>query len=379
MAQLLTNACTLTRQGFEYGKTVVIEQGKISAIHDTVDIETSSPGTRDLQGAYLLPGFVDIQVNGGGGVLFNNAPTVDTIRSIGAAHRQFGTTGFLPTLISDDLAKVKLALAATREAIQDKVPGVLGIHLEGPFLNQEKKGIHDPAKFQVLDQEALTLISSLGVGKTLVTLAPETTTPAMIAQLAGAGVIVSAGHTEASFDVIQHSIQAGMTGFTHLFNAMASVSARNPGTVGAALDSEHCRCGVIVDGHHVHPAMLRLALAALGPNRMLLVTDAMPSVGSDQASFQLFGQTIKVLEGACLSENGTLAGSNLNMAAAVRNAVAMLALDTAEAVRMASQYPAEFLGLDAELGHIKVGQRANLVLADHNLQVRDTWIDGESS
>lgn len=140
MAQLLTNACTLTRQGFEYGKTVVIEQGKISAIHDTVDFETSSPGTRDLQGAYLLPGFVDIQVNGGGGVLFNNAPTVDTIRSIGAAHRQFGTTGFLPTLISDDLAKVKLALAATREAIQDKVPGVLGIHLEGPFLNQEKKG-----------------------------------------------------------------------------------------------------------------------------------------------------------------------------------------------------------------------------------------------
>lgn len=374
----LNNACVLTDEGFEECQTVVLSDALIHAVMDDDKFDQKDIEVRDIGGRLLLPGFVDLQVNGGGGVLFNDSPSVDTIRAIGAAHRRYGTTGFLPTLISDDLASVAAAIAATDEAIAAGVPGVLGIHLEGPFLSKEKKGVHDASKLRVLDTAAIELLSSLKNGKTLVTLAPEMTSPEMIRALVDAGVIVAAGHTNASYEEVQAALNAGLSGFTHLFNAMSQLSSRAPGVVGAALDDEQSWCGLIVDGHHVHAAALRIAIASKMRGRCLLITDAMPCVGGDDKAFELNGQTIELIDGKCVTADGTLAGSNLDMASAVRNAEDMLGVDRAEAVRMASQYPAAAIGLNDQFGRIEPGYRANFLIADHDLNIVDIWIDGQN-
>jgi N-acetylglucosamine-6-phosphate deacetylase len=378
MTDVLSNARVLTDQGFRDRQSVVLHEGLIQAVMHDDEVDAGDATVRDLNGQLLLPGFIDIQVNGGGGVLFNDAPGVEAIRAIGEAHRKFGTTGFLPTLISGDLEAVAAAIAATDEAIAAGVPGVLGIHLEGPFLNKAKKGVHDPAKFRVLDSDAIILLSSLKRGKTLVTLAPETTSPELIAELVNAGVIVAAGHTNGSYDEVRAALDAGLNGFTHLFNAMSPLTSREPGVVGAALDDDSSWCGLIADGHHVHPASLRIAIASKPRGRSLLVTDAMSSVGAVNKSFEFNGQLIDVSNGVCVTADGTLAGSDLDMATAVRNATTMLRVELAEAARMASEYPAAALGLEGELGRIKAGYRANLVLADLELDVSNTWIDGRS-
>lgn len=377
--EVLTGACVLTDDGFRERQTVRIRDGLIDAVMNDSDFDDQDVDVRDVEGQLLLPGFIDVQVNGGGGVLFNDAPGVDAIRSIGAAHRRFGTTGFLPTLISDDLDKVAAAIAATDEAIREGVPGLLGIHIEGPFLNTKKKGIHDASKFRVLDENAVALLSSLQNGKTMVTLAPETTSPELIRQLVDADVIVAAGHSNASYEEIRVALDAGLSGFTHLFNAMSPLASRAPGVVGAALEDEQSWCGMIVDGHHVHPATMRIALASKVRGRCVLVTDAMPSVGSASKKFELNGQVINVADGVCVTADGTLAGSDLNMAAAVKNAATMLRIELAEAVRMASEYPAQIIGLGGQLGRIQSGYRANFVLADRELNVIDTWIDGKTT
>lgn len=361
------------------GRCVLIENGRIAAIVARSDRRMRRARRHDLEGALLLPGFIDSQVNGGGGVLFNDAPSLETIRTIGAAHRRFGTTGFLPTLISDDLDVVARAIAAVRSAIESGVPGVLGIHIEGPFLNVERKGVHDPAKLRELDASALGLLTSLRGGKTLITLAPEMTTPKIIEALTAAGVVVSAGHTNATYAQIAEALRHGLTGFTHLFNAMSQLTGREPGVVGAALEDPHSWCGIIVDGLHTSPVVLRIALKCKPHDRFMLVTDAMPSLGTKVSSFELQGKRIRVQGGVCLDEDGRLAGTNIDMASCVRNTMAMLGVPLPQAVRMASHSPAEFLGLGREVGRIARGLRANLVAADDELNVLETWIDGRSS
>jgi N-acetylglucosamine-6-phosphate deacetylase len=325
----------------------------------------------------LLPGFIDVQVNGGGGVLFNDQPTVEGIQRIAAAHRRFGTTALLPTLISDDLDIVERAVAAVAEAIARKVPGIVGIHLEGPFLNPDKRGIHDASKFVRLDDRALDLMASLPNGVTLVTLAPELTEAGTIAELTRRGVIVSAGHTMADHQAMTRAIGEGLSGVTHLFNAMTQMEGRAPGVVGAALDSQ-LFCGLIVDGQHVHPASLRVAIAAGGHDRMMLVTDAMPTVGAAEKTFVLGGRTITAEGGACKAEDGTLAGSDLDMGLGLRNAVEMLEVDVATASAMASKVPATFLRLHESFGRIAKGARADLVHLDDKLQPRRTWTAGHT-
>lgn len=375
MLAVLVNGRILTDAGVIDGKGLVIENGRITALVDVADAPADA-AIHDLQGGWLVPGFIDTQVNGGGGVLFNDAPTVETIAAIGAAHRRFGTTGFLPTLISDDLAVVDQAMRATEAAIAAGVPGVLGIHIEGPFLNAKRKGIHDAGKFRVMDDAALELLGSLKSGKTLVTLAPETTTPDMIRRLTDSGVIVAAGHTNAAYGTMRKALAAGLTGFTHLFNAMSPLTSREPGAVGAALESQTAWCGLIVDGRHVDPAVLRIALRTRPRDRFMLVTDAMPTVGMVDKSFDLQGRQIHVVDGVCVDAQGTLAGSDLDMAGALRNAMSMLDLSLADAVTMAATAPAAFLGLSAQRGRIAVGQAADLVLLNDALQVQATWIDG---
>jgi len=367
----------LTREGWRDDHALIVRD---SMIADIVPVGALPPGmpTDAATDGVLLPGFVDTQVNGGGGVLFNDTPTAEGIATIAAAHRRFGTTALLPTLISDDLPKVAAAIAAVDEAIALGVPGVVGIHIEGPFLNAGKHGIHDASKFRLLDDAAVDLLSSLRTGRTLVTLAPELAPPGMIRRLVDRGVVVAAGHTLASYDDMARARDEGLTGVTHLFNAMTAMESRAPGVVGAALDGQFCS-GLIVDGHHVHPAALRAAYRAKGPGELMLVTDAMSTVGTGITEFSLGGVTIFAADGALRSRDGTLAGSTLDMAAALRGAAGMMRVDLSEASQMASATPAAFMGLAPDRGTIAVGSRADLVLLDDALHPRRCWIGGTAA
>lgn len=377
MTTALVNGHIVTGRATATGVAPLIEGERVAAFVPTHAVPQGAE-IYDLNGGTLLAGFVDVQVNGGGGVLFNDAPTVQTLRTIGNAHSRFGTTGFLPTIVSADLAVIAQAISAVDDAIAAGVPGVLGIHIEGPFLNAERKGIHDPANFGVLNAESFALVTSLKRGKTMLTLAPETTSPQMIASLVEAGVLVSAGHTNASYEVLAPALAAGLRGFTHLFNAMSQLGGRTPGTVGSALDDDASWCGIIADGHHVHPASLRIALRCKGRDRLMLVTDAMPSVGSSRKSFELMGKTIIVKDGVCVGPDGTLAGSDLDMASAFRNAKSVFKLDLPDLSRLASGNAAEFLGLEHDIGFIQPGARADFVLMNSELQIRQCWIGGNA-
>lgn len=377
MAVALTGARVFDGTRLLEGQAVIIDGGKIAAVILVADIP-ANVGRRSVEGL-LAPGFIDCQVNGGGGVLFNTDTTTKGIAAIGAAHRRFGTTGFLPTLITDARPKLQEALRATEAAIAAKVPGVLGVHLEGPFLNPERKGVHEPKFMRTIDDDDLALIKSARAGRIMMTVAPEKMPAGMIERLATAGMILSAGHTTASSETLADARAAGLTGFTHLFNAMPPLAGRDPGPVGAALDDPDAWVGLIVDLFHVSAISLRVAIAAKGWQRMMLVTDAMPTVGTDLREFEIDGAKIIRKNGGLSREDGTIAGSDLDMATAVRNTVNALGLSLEAALHMASRAPAEFLGLGDEFGRIAPGYRASLVLLDDDLAVTETWIDGIAS
>ena len=379
MRTALINARVMTPSGLKACQSVMIDHGWIMGVHDDEARPDVICIEKDMGGMMLLPGFIDLQVNGGGGVLFNDKPSVEGIRTIGEAHREFGTTGFLPTLISDDLDIIADAIAAVDAAISEGVPGVLGIHLEGPFLNKDHRGVHDASKFRSIGNNEIRLLSSLKHGKTLVTLAPEMTTPRTIRSLRDHGVIIAAGHTAASYDETLEALDAGLSGFTHLFNAMKPMQSREPGIIAAALQDARAWCGIIVDGHHVHPAMLKLAMRAKAEDQIFLVTDAMPSVGTTNKSFSLSETDIFVTDGKCVTQSGVLAGSTLDMMSAVLNARNWLDIPFEQAVSMASRIPARFLGLDTQMGAVKVNQKANLVLVNNDFEVINSWINGHPS
>ncbi len=358
------------------GCAVIIEGAAIVGLAARGDLPAAMP-RRDLpEGAWLTPGFIDVQVNGGGDVLFNDRPTPAGIAAIVAAHRRFGTTGLLPTLISDTAEKMRAASAAVAAA-SGISPGVLGIHFEGPFLATERAGVHDRAMFRPPTPEDLDLLCAERGGATLVTLAPECVPPGFIANIARAGVRIALGHSMASYEETRAAIAEGLTGFTHLFNAMRPLTAREPGPIAAALEEPRAFYGLIVDGAHVAPAMLRLALRGAGTP--VLVTDAMPPVGGTGHGFSLAGKPVRVADGRCTTADGTLAGSALDMASAVRNSVRLLDMSLPEALRLASAAPAAFLGLGDRLGHIAPGFRADIVaLEPAAVRVLGTWVAGEA-
>lgn len=376
ITQAIVNGTVFTGDALLHDHCVLLANGRIDAVLPQRNPPANIDDVFDLQGGTLIPGFIDLQVNGGGGVLFNDTPSVDTLRTIAAAHRQFGTTGFLPTVITDDISVMRQAIAAVDQAIVEQVPGILGIHLEGPYLNTSHKGIHDARKFRELDADGLVLLSSLGSGKTVVTLAPELTTPEMIQALVKRGVIVCAGHSAANYDQSRAALAAGLYGFTHLFNAMTPMQSREPGMVGAALDDDASWFGIIADGYHIHPASFRVAVTAKRTGKAVLVTDAMPTVGSALESFVLGDETITLRGGKLMNASGTLAGSNLDMLTAVNNAAQFARIDWFEAVRMATAYPARALQLHHELGAVREGYRASLLALDKQRQVCASWIDG---
>lgn len=374
MAFAITGARIFDGKTMRDEHAVVVEGSHIAAVIPT-DQVGADLARREVSGL-IVPGFIDIQVNGGGGVLFNDERSVAGIGRIGAAHRRFGTTGFLPTFITDTRERMAEAITAVRDGLSAGVPGLLGIHLEGPFLNPERKGVHDAKHMRPMEEADIELMSSLAAGRTLVTLAPEMVPLAAIARLAEAGVIVAAGHTAASYEVLKEARRRGLTGYTHLFNGMPPLFGREPGPVGAALDDPGCWCGLIADMQHVSAPAMRLAIAAKGSDRIALVTDAMPSVGSALEAFVLQGRKVSRDNGRLTTEDGTLAGSDLDMATAIRNVVRRLGVELPAALRMAALTPASVLSVERELGRIAPGYRASLVLLDDDLTVRSTWING---
>jgi N-acetylglucosamine-6-phosphate deacetylase len=324
--------------------------------------------------AWLAPGFIDLQVNGGADLLFNDNPTAATISAIAAAHRKFGTTGFLPTLISDSPAKMKAALDAVQASI-DTQPSVLGIHFEGPFLSRGKAGIHDVRAIRAPTPADAEILALPRKGEMLMTLAPEEVPPGFVARLARAGIRLSLGHSMATYAQTRQAMADGITGFTHLFNAMRPLESREPGPIAAALESPDAWYGLIVDGVHVDPAMLRLALRGAG--HPMLITDAMPPVGGRQSTFTLHDRQITSHAGRCVSASGTLAGTVLTMADAVCNCVKLLGLPLPEALRFASTSPASFIGLGHALGRLAPGYRADMVAFEPgNIDVLATWVAG---
>ena len=359
------------------GCAVVIEGADIVALVPRRDLPAAMP-VRDMpEGIWLAPGFIDVQVNGGGDVLFNDTPTPAGIAAIVAAHRRFGTTGLLPTLISDTTQKMRTASAAVTAAAK-ACPGVLGIHFEGPFLSPERAGVHDRAMLRPPAKADLDFLSARRGGVTLVTLAPECVPPGFIASLARAEIRVALGHSMASYGETRAAIAEGLSGFTHLFNAMRPLSARDPGPIAAALEEPGAFYGLIVDGEHVAPAMLRLALRGAG--QAMLVSDAMPPVGGMRQSFMLGDREVRMREGRCTTADGTLAGSALDMASAVRNCVRLIGTTLPAALRLAAAAPAAFLGLGKRLGRLAPGWRADIVaLEPGEIRVLATWVAGEAA
>ncbi|MFY0583772.1 N-acetylglucosamine-6-phosphate deacetylase [Cystobacter fuscus] len=384
MRRVLSGARVFTGEQFVDGHCVVLEDGHVAAVVPAPSAPTDAEQVRLPGDSLLVPGFIDTQVNGAGGVLFNDTPTAEAALAIAAASRRSGTTGLLPTFITDEQAKMQRACEATLEAMARPASGVLGIHLEGPFISGDRPGVHDPRFIRTPDARDLDYLMTLPrrlaahTGRLLMTLAPERVEDGVLQRLASAGVLLAAGHTAAPYERTRDSLRAGVRGFTHLFNAMPPLSNRQPGPALAALESEEAWCGVIADGIHVHPSLLRLLVKSKPAGKVYLVTDAMPPVGTDASSFTLYGHTILRRDGRLVTENGTLAGADIDMATSVRNCVRLLGLPLEDSLRMASLYPASFLGLEGQLGRIARGYRADLALLRPDLTVLATWVAGQA-
>lgn len=351
-------------------------------IESIVDAGSVPYGVRrnSLNGGMLVPGFIDLQVNGGGGELLGADSTLNSIRVICATHAQFGTTGLLPTLITDTPAVTQNVIEVGEQAAIEGIPGFLGLHLEGPHLSLARKGAHNPAYIRPMEEaDVVNLIAANDLlPNLLTTVATENVTPEQIARLSAAGIVVSLGHTDASFAAGMAAADAGASMVTHLFNAMSQIGNREPGVVGAALHNAHLYAGLIADGIHVDPATVGIALRGkTGPGKIFLVSDAMAQTGTDMTSFTLNCRTIIRADGALRLEDGTLAGADLTMIDAVVYMHRTIGLPLEEALRMASLYPAEAMDISGRYGHLHESAFANFLHVTPELVVKSTWIDGQ--
>ena len=357
---------------------LLIADGKVAAIAPLRDVPSDARAV-PMDGLSLVPGFIDLQVNGGGGVLLNEQPDVEGIRTICAAHARFGTTGLLPTLITDTVEVTTRTIAAGLAARQAQVPGFLGLHLEGPHLSVARKGAHDPNLIRPMEDADLarTVEARKGLDALLMTLAPENATSDQIAALHAAGVTVSLGHSDCSYRTAAAAVSAGASMMTHLFNAMSPLGHREPGMVGAALDLGHVNAGLIADGFHVDPASIGVALRAnRGPGPIILVTDAMSTIGTAMTRFFLNGREIFREGGRLTLADGTLAGADIDMASCIRFMRDHAGIDLEEALRMASLYPAEAIGMTGRKGRLTHGHDADFAVIDGDVNVISTWIAG---
>jgi N-acetylglucosamine-6-phosphate deacetylase len=354
---------------------VLIDGARIVAVTRQSDAPAGCRERRLPPGAFLVPGFIDLQINGGGGILLNDDPTPYAMCAIARSHRRLGTTALLPTLITDRREKMMRAIDSAREVAGRD--GVLGLHLEGPFINPARAGVHAREHIARAEMHDLALLRRLGgAGRSLITLAPECVPEGFVRELVHAGIRVAAGHSEASADIMRRAIEEGLSGVTHLFNAMPPLQGRAPGIVGSTLADGNVIAGLIVDGLHVDPVSVRAAFAAKGADGIALVTDAMPTVGSATDSFELTGRTVTLSDGRLQTVEGTLAGAHLDLASAVRNAVTLCGIPLEDALRAASLTPARFLGLENERGALVPNARADFVALSDDLHLLACWADG---
>jgi len=358
-------------QNYIDDQVLTISDGKITAF----DSNTSQ--VDDVLEGLVVPGFIDLQVNGGGGALFNDSPSLNHIKTMINAHAKFGTTAMLPTLITDKISVMEQAADAMAEAIAAKIPGIIGIHFEGPHLSVAKKGTHAQEYIRPISDEEWAILERKDLGQILVTLAPETVAANDINRMVSLGIKVCLGHTNADYKTAQAAIDAGADGFTHLFNAMSPIQGREPGVTGCALLNDHTSCGIIIDGHHVDYVSAKLALKTKPVGSVFLVTDAMSTIGTDQTEFAFFDRTIYLKDGRLTSTTGELAGAALDMAQAVENTHIGLGLPLDESIRMATQYPANYINQSRVRGSLTIGYQADFVELDAKFKVQSTWIAGK--
>lgn len=355
-----------------------LDNALFSVENGVFHLETSTTGSVIELDGLVAPGFIDVQVNGGGGAFFNAEQSTQCLDRIAKAHGQFGTTALMPTLITDKVETMQAAADATAKAICEGVAGVLGIHFEGPHLSFPKKGTHSEQFIRPISEQEFAIYARQDLGIKMVTLAPENVSIADIERLVACGVKVSLGHTNADYTTTMAALNAGADGFTHLYNAMSPFTSREPGVVGAALWHDNSWCGLIVDGHHVHPLSAQLAIRTKQRGKIMLVTDAMPPVGTDDMEFDFFDGRKVIRTGDRLnSSTGELAGSVLDMASAVRNTINTLDVSLSESLRMAALYPAEYLNLKKK-GRLLDGFDADFVVLDEHQFVKATYIAGNA-
>ena len=361
------------------GQAVLVQGGKIAAILPVGDIADGTPHF-ECNGGVLAPGFVDLQVNGGGGVLFNNDISVCALSQMSAAHASLGATSILPTLITDNRENTRLAIEATIKAIEAGIPGIAGLHLEGPHLSEARRGAHDPALIRPMDQVDVEMLVAAAARLPVlkVTLAPENVDYDQIKALSRAGIRISLGHTDAEFEICMAAADAGATCVTHLFNAMSQMTGRKPGLVGAALENKGLSVGLIADLDHVHASSIALAIKAKqGPGQIFLVSDAMATAGSNIHSFTLNGRMIERHEGRLTLADGTLAGAHLDLPCAIRNIVKHCSVPFEMALAMVTSIPARVAGSEKELGHLAPGRQADIVHLDEQRQLSAVWQQGQ--
>ncbi|WP_101758292.1 N-acetylglucosamine-6-phosphate deacetylase [Oceanicoccus sp. KOV_DT_Chl] len=376
MKHVITGATIFDGQQMLSQHSLVLENQRIHSIISNEQIDSSLTSTQ-LRGGTLSAGFIDLQVNGGGGLLLNNAATPNTIKTMLKAHRSKGVCAMLPTVITDTRAITAAAIDAVRTLRQQQYPGVLGLHIEGPFFNPQRRGVHQQDHIRKLSTEDIDWLCNQADIPIMLTLAPEQTEAGQIKALSEAGIIVCAGHTDALAADIERAFAEGLQGFTHLFNAMRPMSSREPGVVGAALADNDSYCGIIVDGHHNHPSTVLVAHKAKAAGHLYLVSDAMATIGSDNKTFELYGETITEKEGCLFNSENRLAGSAIGLIDAVKISHQTVGLPLDECLKMASLYPARFIQQQQHFGHISSGLNANLVHFDDDFQVTHSWVNGD--
>ena len=330
----------------------------------------------ELDQGILAPGFIDLQVNGGGGVLFNNSPNKESLNTIIKAHQFFGTTSVMPTVISDSLEVLEQCIKTVTEEIKNN-SSLLGIHIEGPFFNTKYRGVHQKQYISTINSDYLNLFESLKGFPVMLTLAPECISSQQLKHLTSLGIKTLAGHSEATYDELDDAIKNGLDGFTHLFNAMGQISAREPGVVGSALHFENTFASIIVDLHHVHPSLIQLAYQLKPTGKLFFISDSMATINHGKPSFELYDEVVNELDGRLVNSEGKLAGSSITQIDAVKNAYQKCNIPLNQALAMASRYPAEYLGIANHLGSLKPGYRADLVHFDSNFKVRNAWVSGK--
>ena len=354
---------------------------KNSKVVEIIPEEKVDPKTEQivLAGGLLTPGFVDLQVNGGGGVLFNDNPSLENLKTICEAHAKLGSTSIMPTLISDSPEVKKRAISTITDALDKQVNGLVGLHLEGPHLALARKGAHEERFIRPMNEFDCLELESLAnkISKLMLTIAPEAVSPQQITRLSKAGAIISLGHTDCTFNQAAEAVDAGATCATHLFNAMSPFGSREPGLVGAVLDSGRLFSGIIADGFHVNKASINLALRAKkGPGALFLVSDSMSTVGSDQKHFFLNDRLITRSQGKLILEDGTLAGADIHLSGAVKYMVNEVGISQDDAIRMASLIPAKVLGLESEIGCLLPDTQADFLWMKNDLEIEKVWVGG---